>query len=90
MTDFDACYGEYKATCCEWYDNGVHTCERTPLPGKSYCDIHYERIFNVITEEEFEERVKDELELAEKLFITITGEGDSLADSDDSEENSVF
>lgn len=67
MSDFEAVYGEFKATNCEWIGNEDERCSEDCLSGKSYCYTHYRKVFKVVTDEKFEENVVKDLENADTI-----------------------
>lgn len=51
---------EYRPKTCEWTHSG-NKCRMPTLRGKSYCEIHYPRVYQVMTDDEVDQLIEDEL-----------------------------
>lgn len=51
---------EYQPKTCEW-TTGKDKCRLPTIRGKSYCEVHYGRVYQVMTDDEVDQMADDEL-----------------------------
>lgn len=56
---------QYTPATCEWVDGGK--CRRPALRDKSYCEIHYPKVYRTSTVDEIDELAEEDLQFIEAL-----------------------